>query len=209
MEWLALYTLYGSKDSMGAVRKNTSLLYFMSNHKDFVTQETMLQVKARELGILLDRTPKCHCKLAGEGIEHAWGCAKNRYRRQPLKDKKGKENFRRTVRKCFSREVITTEWVWMFLQRARAYILAYHKIRQEQLTNSSSTTSLDDSTASPVNVEKLLKRFKTHRCAMDFDSSFCKAVFHHDDVENGSGASTLLWTLCVMCVVQRPLSLKF
>jgi hypothetical protein len=80
----------------------------------------------------------------------------------------------------------------MFLQRARAYILAYHKIRQEQLTNSSSTTSLDDSTASPVNVEKLLKRFKTHRCAMDFDSSFCKAVFHHDDAENGSGASALL-----------------
>jgi hypothetical protein len=44
-----------------------------------------------------------------------------------------------------------------------------------------------DSTASPVKVEKMLKRFKTHRCAMDFDSSFCKAVFHSDDGENISG----------------------
>jgi hypothetical protein len=183
-----VYTVYGTKDSMGAVRKDTSLQYLMSNLKDFETQETMLYLKAREMGMLIDRTPKCHCELAGEGIEYAWGCVKNQYRRQPLKHKKGKENFRQTVRKCFSRQVITTERVRLFSQRARAYILAYHKIRQEQLT-SSSTTDLD-STASPVNVEKMLKRFKTHRCAMDFDSSFCKAVFHSDDGENVSGAAT-------------------
>jgi hypothetical protein len=29
----------------------------------------------------------------------------------------------------------------------------------------------------PVNVEKILKKFKTHRCAMDFDNAFCKATF--------------------------------
>jgi hypothetical protein len=44
-----------------------------------------------------------------------------------------------------------------------------------------------DSTATPVKVEKMLKRFKTHRCAMDFDSSFCKAVFHNDNGEIISG----------------------
>ena len=74
----------------------------------------------------------------------------------------------------------------MFSQRARAYILAYHKIRQEQLTDLSSTTDSDDTTASPVNVEKLLKKFKTHRCAMDFDSTFCKAVFSNDIGEDVS-----------------------
>jgi hypothetical protein len=160
-------------------------------NEDFETQETMLCLKAKEMGVMIDRTPKCHCELAGEGIEYAWGCAKNHYRRQPLKDKKGKEKFRQTVRKCFSRQVITAERVRMFSQRARAYILAYHKIRQEQLTDSESTTNLD-STASPVNVGKLLKRFKTHRCAMDFDSTFCKAVFHSDNGGNVTGASTSL-----------------
>jgi hypothetical protein len=52
----------------------------------------------------------------------------------------------------------------------------------EQLTDSSSTTDLK-STASPMNVEKILKNSKTHRCAMDFDSTFCKAVFHNDNGE--------------------------
>jgi hypothetical protein len=81
----------------------------MSNLKDFELQETMLCLKAREMGIMTDQTPKCHCKLAGEGIKYAWGCAKNQYRHQPLKHKRGKENFRQTGRKCFSREVVTTE----------------------------------------------------------------------------------------------------
>ena len=81
----------------------------------------------------------------------------------------------------FSRNVITAERVRMFSQRARAYILAYHKIRQEQLTDSSTASDLDDITASPVKVEKLLKEFKTHRSAMDFDSNFCKAVFVDND----------------------------
>jgi hypothetical protein len=31
---------------------------------------------------------------------------------------------------------------------------------------------------------------------MDFDSTFCKAVFHSDDGENVSGDATSLWT-CV------------
>jgi hypothetical protein len=172
-----VYTVHGTKDSMGAVRKDTSLLYLMSNLKDFHGQETMLQLKATEMGIFIDRTPKCHCELAGEGIEYAWGCTKNRYQRQPLKDKRGKDNFHRTVRKCFSREVITTERVRLFSQRARAYILSYHKLRQEQLTESSSITDLDVVSISPVNIEKLLKRFKTHRCAMDFDSAFVRLYF--------------------------------
>jgi len=192
----SVYTVQGSKDSMGAIRKDTSLRHMMSNLKDFEVQETMLQIKAAEMGILLDRTPKCHCKLAEEGIEYAWGCAKNYYRQQPMKEKRGTETFRETVRKCFAREVITTERVRLFSRRARAYILAYHKIRQDQLTGSSSSSlDLDSSAAaSPVNVEKLLKKFKTHRCAMDFDSAFCSAIFKSDDGENGngSGASTLL-----------------
>jgi hypothetical protein len=52
-------------------------------------------------------------------------------------------------------------------------------MRQQQLSSSSNDQKAaeSDSTATPVNIEKLVKLFKTHRCAMDFDSAFCKAVF--------------------------------
>ena len=153
--------------------------------------EKQKEQRYKEYDDICDRTPKCHCELASEGIKYTWGCAKNHYWWQPLKHKKGKENFWQTVRKCFSRQGLTTEWIQLFLQWARAYILAYPTIQQEQLT--SAPTNLD-SIASPVNVEKLLKRFETHWCAMDFNSFFCKAVFHSDDGENVSSDATSSWT---------------
>ena len=60
---------------MGNVRKDTSLQFLMSNLKDFETQETMLCLKAKEMGVMIDCTPKCHCELAGEGIEYGRGPA--------------------------------------------------------------------------------------------------------------------------------------
>ena len=34
--------------------------------------------------------------------------------------------------------------------------------------------------ADPISVEKLVKQFKTHRCARDFDTTFCKATYVND-----------------------------
>ena len=49
--------------------------------------------------VLVDKTPKCHCELAGEGIKHTLACAQNFYCRVSLK---GKENFRSVVRESMS-----------------------------------------------------------------------------------------------------------
>ena len=57
---------------------------------DFDEEETMLQSMGRKMGALIDRTPKCHPELAGEGIEYSWGCAKNYYRRLQLEEEKEK-----------------------------------------------------------------------------------------------------------------------
>jgi hypothetical protein len=172
------YSKLGTKDSMGLIRSGTSLLDLVANCSDFENEETMLQTKGQEMGVFVDRTPKCHCELAGEGIEYSWGCAKNLYRRQPLKTKRGKSNFRATVRQCFSREVITIDRVRLFSQRARAYMLAYQLLREEEQGLLVTDVDVDvKSTSCPVNVEKILKKFKTHRCAMDFDNAFCKATF--------------------------------
>jgi hypothetical protein len=65
--------------------------------KDFQEEETLLQTMARKMGVMVDHTPKCHCELAGEGIEYSWGCAKNYSCRLPIKEKKYKGNIQ-TVR---------------------------------------------------------------------------------------------------------------
>jgi hypothetical protein len=49
-----------AKKSMGAFGKDKSLRYLMSNLKDFEAQETMLQIKAKEMDLFMDQTPKCH-----------------------------------------------------------------------------------------------------------------------------------------------------
>ena len=48
----------------------------MTNCLDFEEEETLLQSMGRGMGVLVDRTPKCHCEMAGEGIEYSCGCQK-------------------------------------------------------------------------------------------------------------------------------------
>ena len=103
------YSMQGKKDAFGTVQKETSLKYLMSNCQDFEEEETLLQSMGRSMGVMVDRTPKCHCELAGEGIKYSWGCSKNQYRRTPIAEKRGKEGFIKTVRKSLSRDVLTTE----------------------------------------------------------------------------------------------------
>ena len=175
---LQQYTLKGKEDIFGVLRRETSLKALMSDCEDFKDEESLLQSMEQKMGISVDRTPKCHCELAGEGIEYSWGCAKNFYRTIELTKKKGKEKFRAAVSRCLSREVLTTERMRKFARRARQYICAYYKIHHdEQAAKEANTELTDTGAATPIKLEKLVKEFKTHRCAMDFDTKFCKVVF--------------------------------
>jgi hypothetical protein len=140
-------------------------------------EEALLQSTGREMGVLVDWTTKCHCELAGQGIEYSWGCAKNSYRQVSLKQKRGKDNFKVVVRECLSREkVLATKQIRLFSRRARAYICAYYMILCKRQGRESARKQSCLTTV-PIKMEKLVKRFKTHRCALDLDHSFCKATF--------------------------------
>jgi len=56
------------------------------------------------MGVAIDKTPKCHAKLAGKGIEYTWCFGKNHYRRQPLNLKQNTDAFRELVTICLSRQ---------------------------------------------------------------------------------------------------------
>ena len=153
---------------------------------DFEEEEMMLQMMGCQMAVEIDRTPKCHCEIAGEGIEYSWACSKNHFRKILLEKKRGKENFTNCVRECVSRNLLTTERIQKFSKRARCYMQGYHILNQMQqgLLSSSDADELMVSetklTIIPTKLEQMVKKFKTHRCAMDFDYSFCKTIYKED-----------------------------
>ena len=128
-----------------------------------------MECVGRKLGVEVMLTPKCHAEIAGEGVEYMWACSKGAYRNLALKEKKGKENFMMSVRKCLSDEVLSVARIRRFARRARQYLIAYHAVDSGQV---SAETQQDCSNYGPVALEKLLGQFKAHRCAMDFDYKF-------------------------------------
>ena len=66
---LSAYTIDGKKDEYGVIQKETSLKHLMSNCTDFEEEESLLQSMGRQMGVMIDRTPKCHCEMAGERVE--------------------------------------------------------------------------------------------------------------------------------------------
>ena len=169
---------------------------------DFLEEKTLLQYYGDQMGIIVDPTPKCHPELAGEGIEYAWGCAKGSYRRLPIKEKKSKQNFKKSVKKVLLEEVLSTNRIRMFSRRARQYTLAYFCINKEreretgeekkkegELTVPADLTVADRSkTKTDDNrpkkrteltnqiIERIVKGYKSHRDASDFDYGFTNGV---------------------------------
>jgi hypothetical protein len=163
------YSLTGKKDDLGTVDNSTSLRHIMGMCHDFLNEEGMLQHIANTLGVTVLLTPKCHAELAGEGVEYVWACAKGAYRSMSLKQKRGKDNFKASIRFCLSEEVITKVRIRKFATRARQYLMAYHAIDTHQVDEQ---TQHDCTTHGPVALTKLIGQFKTHRCAFDFDYKF-------------------------------------
>jgi len=95
-----------------------------------------------------------------------------------IKRLKKKENFCNTVRKCMSEDTLSRERVRKFSRWARQYILAYQALHslEENGEQQPSTTSGDAHQITPMKIESLVKDFKTHRCALDFDKGFIKTV---------------------------------
>jgi hypothetical protein len=50
---------------------STSLIYLLNLLPDFQDEETILMVYGKQMGVTVDRTPKCHPEMAGEDIEYA------------------------------------------------------------------------------------------------------------------------------------------
>ena len=170
-------TIGGKKDALGNIDPETSLKRLMSLLTDFIQEETLLQYHGRLLGVKVERTPKCHPEIAGEGIEYDWGCAKGVYRRLPISEKRSKKKFGESVQKAMdSTEVLTIERRRLFSKRAREYMLAYSILDNEEM---GSLESVDDDKKPHMTaylIEKIVKQYKSHRSAADFDAGFINKI---------------------------------
>ncbi len=93
--------------------------------------------------------------------------------------KKGRDNFKALVRECSSPEkVLTKDRVEKFASRARAYICTYHHLEQSRAAPAAATVVVPPVVVLPkqellyTEIERLMKAFKGHRCALDFDRGF-------------------------------------
>ena len=87
----------GTKNAQGLRIIQTLLKLLLSQCYDFMNEETMLQQTIKDLGACLERSPKYHCAIAGEGIEYCWGNAKMLYRRTPYSKRSTKQDFLKRI----------------------------------------------------------------------------------------------------------------
>jgi hypothetical protein len=119
------YTEKGKMDEMGNVIEKSSINLLMMKQTDFASELTLLQFHGNRLGIIINRTPKCHPELAGEGIEYIWALAKLYYHYKPLSLKRSKDSFRALVNDCLSQNKLDIRGVWKSARRAREYTMLY------------------------------------------------------------------------------------
>ena len=78
---------------------------------------------------------------------------------------KTRPNFIQTVEECISAGELTQRRVRRFSARARAYICTYHYLNTSESENKCEPLMVED-------IERVMKEFRTHRSACDFDLGF-------------------------------------
>ena len=166
-----LYTKVGQTDSDGKVIDDSfSLKLMISTLTDFVEEETLLQYMTKKIGqglglsVIVDRSPKCHPEVAGEGIEYSWANSKIYLRGLPIEQRRSKKKFNEKVRLAVSTNEganLNKEKVRKFSARARDFIVAYHILHSSQHNNS--TGNVQVTSLAKEDIIKARKRYRSHR----------------------------------------------
>lgn len=125
----------------------------MGSCTNFVEEKTLLKINAQEIvckqgmNVIVDRTPKCHPELAGEGIEYTWDNSKSYIRGVPIGKRRRAADFLHHVHMALSQEEganLNKNKVRKFSARARDYVAAYYILHENddiERSNKSTHTS--------------------------------------------------------------------
>ena len=142
----------------------------MKLQQDFMNKVTLLQFYGNKLGIIVDRTPKCHPEIAGEGIEYGWAIAKIFYRKSDISKKRSKDKFRNLVRKstCPNNSLTLTA-VRACSKKARTYIKLYRAIQSIDLEDDIVNQKHGIMEDTVKLYSRMKKKKKTHRNVADLN----------------------------------------
>ena len=150
---------------------NFSIDKLMKQQIDFVNELTLLQYHGNLLGVTVDRSPKCHPEIAGEGIEYLWGLSKMWYRKAPISSKRTKDLFRKLVNDATDgSSVMNIERVRSCSKKARAYMKLYKAFRdmsEEDFESIPNKYSIMEGAIKKYS--RLTKLSKTHRSVLDIN----------------------------------------
>jgi len=182
-------TLDGWKNPLtGQIDNSTSLQYLLGQCTDFANELSALQVLGKELGMVVDATPKFHAELAGKGIKYSWGHAKGAYCRMALSERQGRNNFIWLVEKCLDPvEEPNIECVRLMAWHARSYICTYYHLAQQpnhsflgaqaqQDVQQNNNIAQKQKLLFKERIECLSKQFQTLHCALDFGIGFLSSL---------------------------------
>jgi hypothetical protein len=169
------YTIKGRKKRDGSLDLSTSLTYLLNLLPDFQDEETMLMVYGKQMGVSVDRPPKCHLEMAGEGIEYVWAGSKQAFRLTPLTLQRNKKGFHAfLVRNCLDEKTLNLIYMRKCTAHARRYMLAYHSLAKNATT---SAGNKDEKVGFDL-IQSLVKKHKSHRNITDSDSFFVKNMLN-------------------------------
>ena len=133
----------------------------------------MLQYSAKKIGekmgmtVVVERSPKCHPELAGEGIEYTWGYSKLCLRRIPISKRRNKKKFMEELKLALSTHdgaMITKGIVDKMCARARDYIASYYFLNKKNDDETKRYSRL-----SKVSIERMRRLYRAHRSMIDID----------------------------------------
>jgi hypothetical protein len=187
MTRLSEYTIAGKKDDFGNRIEGTSLIKLLKQQSDFAVEEMLLQQHGRTLGVRVGRSPVAHLEIVGEGVEYNWGAGKIYYRSRPLKEKRTIEGFINLVKFLLSEAVLSKDRVRSFTRHARQYMLGYRAVvKQLEFQEAAADETVNEEVKESFKMLhalmkkciSLFKKKRSHRNAVDFDSSFIKGVLN-------------------------------
>ena len=122
----------------------------LSSLPDFQQEKIGIRKLLESRGHILIVSPKCHPKLAGSGIEYAWGIAEINFKNI---SNKCPQNIKQHVANVLSPDKLPLSSIWKYERKARDYIRLYEKCSK----------NLEEGLPKYSEIEKLRQVEKTRR----------------------------------------------